>query len=99
MHGRPQMIEAFINRIATAAPPHDVHGTFLAFGRVMLQHDRRRLALFDRMAESRGIRPRYSFFEPAPDGAAVDADGFYRSGAFPDTAARMKKFEAFAPDL
>ena len=93
------MPKAFINRIATAAPPHDVHGTFLAFGRVMLQHDRRRLALFDRMAERSGIAHRYSFFEPAPDGAVVDTDGFYRSGAFPDTAARMKKFEAFAPDL
>ncbi|HEY2010839.1 MAG TPA: hypothetical protein VGH23_17760 [Rhizomicrobium sp.] len=93
------MPKAFINRIATAAPPHDVHGTFLAFGRVMLQHDRRRLALLDRMAERSGIAHRYSFFEPAPDVAAVDTDGFYRSGAFPDTAARMKKFEAFAPDL
>jgi alpha-pyrone synthase len=93
------MVEAFINRIATAHPPHDVHGTFLAFGRLMLQHDRRRLALFDRMAERSGIAHRYSFFEPAPDGAAVDTDGFYRPGAFPDTAARMKKFEAFAPDL
>ena len=93
------MVPAFINRIATAAPPHDVHGTFLSFGRLMLRHDSRRLALFDRMAERSGIAHRYSFFEPAPDGTAVDTDGFYRPGAFPDTTARMKKFEAFAPDL
>src|ERR1700744_1650358 len=93
------MVEAFINRIATAAPPHDVHGTFLAFGRLMLQHDRRRLALFNRMAERSGIAHRYSFLEPAADGAAVDGDGFYRLGSFPDTAARMKKYERFAPDL
>jgi predicted naringenin-chalcone synthase len=29
----------------------------------------------------------------------VDAEGFYRLGAFPDTAVRMKKFEACAPSL
>ena len=45
------MAEAHINRIATAVPPHDVHGTFLAFGRQMLQGDTRRLALFNRMAD------------------------------------------------
>jgi predicted naringenin-chalcone synthase len=93
------MAEAFINRIATAAPPHDVHDTFLAFGRLMLRHDRRRLALFDRMAERSGITHRYSFLRPGADGAAVDMDGFYRLGSFPDTAARMKKFEVCAPDL
>ena len=93
------MVEAFINRIATAHPPHDVHGTFLAFGRLMLRHDSRRLALFDRMAERSGISHRYSFFKPVSDGAAVDTDGFYRPGDFPDTAARMQKFETFAPDL
>ncbi|HEX4027107.1 MAG TPA: type III polyketide synthase [Rhizomicrobium sp.] len=93
------MVEAFINRIATAAPPHDVHETFLAFGRLMLRHDNRRLALFDRMAERSGIAHRYSFFQPTPDGAVVDTEGFYRLGSFPDTAARMKKFEVFAPQL
>ena len=92
------MAEAFINRIATAAPPHDVHETFLAFGRQMLKGDRR-LALFDRMAERSGISHRYSFLAPGGDGAAVDRDGFYRLGSFPDTAARMKKFEVFAPAL
>jgi alpha-pyrone synthase len=93
------MVEAFINRIATAAPPHDVHKTFLTFGRLMLRDDNRRLALFDRMAERSGIAHRYSFFQPAPDGTAVDTEGFYRLGSFPDTAARMKKFEVFAPQL
>jgi predicted naringenin-chalcone synthase len=93
------MTEAFINRIATAVPPHDVHGTFLQFGRDMLQGDNRRLALFDRMAERSGIAHRYSFLEPGADGAAVDAQGFYRSGAFPGTAARMRKYEDCAPGL
>jgi alpha-pyrone synthase len=93
------MVSAFINRIATAAPPHDVHSTFLSFGRLMLQHDSRRLALFDRMAERSGIAHRYSFLAPGANGAVVDREGFYRLGAFPDTAARMKKFERFAPEL
>ena len=93
------MPEAFINRIATANPPHDVHDTFLHFGQQMLKGDNRRLALFGRMAERSGIAHRYSVLAPGEDGAAVDASGFYRLGDFPDTAARMKKFEACAPDL
>jgi predicted naringenin-chalcone synthase len=65
----------------------------------MLAYDSRRLALFNRMADRSGISHRYSFLEPAPDGKAVDTEGFYRRGAFPDTSARMRKFEAHAPDL
>ena len=93
------MPDAYINRIATATPPHDVHDTFLSFGRHMLKDDHRRLALFDRMAERSAITHRYSFLQPGEKGAAVDAGGFYRLGAFPDTAARMQKFEACAPGL
>lgn len=93
------MTQAHINRIATAVPPHDVQDAFLAFGRGMLADDKRKLALFIRMAERSGITHRYSFLEPARGGSAVDAEGFYAKGAFPDTAARMRKFEAWAPDL
>ncbi len=93
------MIEAFINRIATATPPHDVHQSFLRFGQLMLQGDKRKLALFNRMADRSGIAHRYSFIQPDPSGAVADAEGFYRPGGFPDTAARMKKFEACAPGL
>lgn len=93
------MPQAFINRIATGAPPHDVHETFLRFGQVMLAHEPRRLALFNRMAERSGIAHRYSFLEPDPGGEVVDTEGFYRRGAFPDTATRMKKYEACAPRL
>src|ERR1700727_1547065 len=93
------MPEAFINRIATANPPHDVHDTFLRFGEQMLKGDNRRLALFGRMAERSGIAHRYSVLAPGGNGASVDAEGFYRLGAFPDTATRMKKFEACAPGL
>jgi predicted naringenin-chalcone synthase len=93
------MPEAFINRIATANPPHDVHASFLDFGRLMLSQDRRRLALFNRMAERSGIAHRYSYFQPGGEGGAVDADGFYRMGAFPGTGERMRKFESVAPGL
>ncbi|HEY4078231.1 MAG TPA: type III polyketide synthase [Rhizomicrobium sp.] len=93
------MTEAYVNRIATAVPPHDVHTIFLAFGREMLAGDSRRLALFNRMADRSAIAHRYSFLEPAQDGKTVDTEGFYRRSAFPDTAARMRKFEACAPGL
>jgi len=93
------MPQAFINRIAIANPPHDVHDAFLRFGESMLKGDRRCLALFGRMAERSGISHRYSFVKPDPGGAIVDVDGFYSPGNFPDTAARMKKFEACAPGL
>jgi predicted naringenin-chalcone synthase len=93
------MPEAFINRIATATPPHDVHDVFRRFGQLMLQNDKRRLALFNRMADRSGITHRYSFLEPDPHGAVVDSEGFYRNGTFPNTSARMKKFEAWAPQL
>src|ERR1039457_2305000 len=90
------MTDAFINRIATALPPHDVHEEFIDFARRMLKGDSRRLALFNRMAERSGISHRHSIFEPE---GAGDAAHFYRPGAFPGTGARMKLFEKFAPDL
>jgi predicted naringenin-chalcone synthase len=93
------MPEAFINRIATANPPHDVHDVFIRFGQLMLKDDHRRVALFDRMADRSGISHRYSFLKPDDTGAVVDTEGFYRPAQFPDTAARMRKFEACAPGL
>jgi predicted naringenin-chalcone synthase len=93
------MPEAFINRIATANPPHDVHAGFLDFGRLMLRNEPRRLALFNRMADRCGIAHRYSYFRPGGAAPSLDADGFYRLGAFPGTSERMRKFESLAPGL
>jgi predicted naringenin-chalcone synthase len=94
------MTEAYINRIATAVPPHDVHDAFLGFGQRMLKGDKRRLALFDRLAQRAEIAHRYSFLSPARgDGDTVDGAGFYRFDHFPGTAARMRLFEEFAPGL
>jgi alpha-pyrone synthase len=93
------MLQAHINRIATAVPPHDVHDAFLGFGRLMLQGDPRKRALFDRMAERCGIAHRYSYIQPGGTGPALDVDGFYRMGDFPGTAARMRLYEEHAPML
>jgi predicted naringenin-chalcone synthase len=53
------------------------------------------------MAERAGIDHRYSPLVPCNDasGALVDGEMFYRSGDFPDTAARMRVFERHAPAL
>ena len=95
------MTEAFINRIATAVPPYDVHQAFLNFGQLMFGGDNRRAALFDRMAGRSGIEHRYSHLAPAMDAedSGVNAHDFYRLGQFPNTAARMRLFERFAPVL
>ncbi|HWA70628.1 MAG TPA: type III polyketide synthase [Rhizomicrobium sp.] len=94
------MSPTYINRIATVSPPHDVHHAFLEFGRGMLAGNPRKAALFNRMAERCGIEHRYSVLTPGQgDGVAVDADGFYRPGAFPGTATRMRKYEELAPAL
>src|SRR5258706_4871155 len=93
------MTQPFCNRLAPATPPHGVHDPCGRFGQHMLRDDRRKLALFNRMADRSGIAHRYSFVQPDPGGAVTDVEGFYRAGAFPDTATRMKKFEACAPGL
>jgi hypothetical protein len=54
------MTTAYINRIATAVPPHDVHRAFLEFATSMLAEGTMR-NLFRRMARLSGIEHRYSF--------------------------------------
>lgn len=93
------MTSAFINKIATAVPPNDVHAGFIDFARSLLLHDRRKLALFDRMAERSGIAHRWSYCQPGGTDPVLDAEGFYIRGRFPGTAERMKRFERTAPGL
>jgi predicted naringenin-chalcone synthase len=95
------LTQAYINRIATAVPPHDVHTAFLNFGQMMFAGDNRRATLFDRMAGRSGIEHRYSYLAPHGDaeGLCVNTGDFYRLGAFPNTAARMRLFERVAPAL
>lgn len=91
---------AYLNRISTAVPRHDVHDTFVSFAQTMME-DRRGQLLFKRMAERSQIEHRWSCLAPAadPTGPCVDADGFYTRGAFPSTAGRMRRYEAEAPPL
>lgn len=95
------MQTAYINRIATAVPPYDIHDAFRRFAQSMLHDDRRNSLLFQRMADKSGIEHRYSCLAPSnlPEGDCVDAEGFYLRGDFPDTTARMQKFERDAPPL
>jgi predicted naringenin-chalcone synthase len=90
---------AYINRIGTAVPPHDIHAPFAAFARTLLSDDRAR-TVFDRMAERSGIDHRFSHLRAGNLAAGeVDAGGFYRRGNFPGTAARMALYETQALEL
>lgn len=95
--------DAYLNRIATAVPDHDVHGAFVSFAETLLAEspEPRTRTLFDRMASRSGIAHRFSVLTPdeATPSFWVNAHEFYRRGGFPDTAKRMEIFERFAPVL
>lgn len=93
-------MSAFLNQIATAVPANEVHPAFTEFARGCLGDGRTRPA-FERMLQRSQIDQRWSVLAPARDAGSpsVDADGFYRRGAFPPTGARMRLYERFAPDL
>jgi predicted naringenin-chalcone synthase len=84
---------AYLNRIATAVPGHDVHNAFVVFAEKMLVDPRLR-PVFRRMVSRANIAHRYSFLDPEDDAAE-----FYRLGNFPSTARRMEVFERSAPVL
>jgi len=92
--------QAWLNRIGTATPPHDVHRDFVDIVRGELA-DERQTALFDRMVGLAEIDHRFSVLQgrPGPDEAKLDAEGFYRRGAFPSTAARIARFQQEALSL
>lgn len=89
------MATAYLNRIATALPPHDVHALFEGHAGRMLAGEPHKARLFARMSQRSGIAHRYSCL--SPDNLSVG--GFYAPGASPDTAARMRAFERHAPAL
>ncbi len=95
------MTTAYLNRIATAVPEHDVHDAFVVFAEKMLANPRLR-AVFRRMVTRADIAHRYSFLDPQQDcrqSSRHDAHEFYRLGNFPNTAQRMELFEQSAPLL
>jgi alpha-pyrone synthase len=91
---------AYINRVATAVPDHEVHGTFVRFAGQMLR-DRRSRVVFERMAGRAQIARRWSQLAPAAAGCneSLDRDGFYTLRQFPSTADRMSRYEREAPAL
>jgi predicted naringenin-chalcone synthase len=92
--------QAWLNRIGSAVPPHDIHAAFVEFGRDTLTDWHKRL-LFDRMASLSDIQHRYAIFEPGPKprDRVLDAGGFYRRDAFPSTAERMALYQPHALEL
>lgn len=94
------MTTAYINRIRTAVPDHDVHRPFVDFAETLLPEGTPR-SLFRRMARMSAIEHRYSFIEPfeTADFTWKDAQNLYVPGSFPSTARRMEAFERFAPQL
>ncbi len=95
------MTTAYLNRIATAAPEHDVHDAFAVFAEKMLVDPRLR-KVFRRMVSRAEIAHRYSFLDPQKDSSQFsshDAHKFYRLGNFPNTSRRMELFEQIAPVL
>jgi predicted naringenin-chalcone synthase len=95
------MMSAYINRIATAVPPNNVHAGFVRLAETLLPEDRCQRTVFRRMAERSGIERRYSFLTPASenDTPELDSTAFYVRGRFPSTAVRMRLFAAKAPEL
>lgn len=94
------MTTAYLNRIATSVPPHDVHRAFIDFAESLAPEGTKR-ALFRRMVRLSAIEHRYSFLNPiaTESGEWKDAEGLYVPGAFPGTARRMQAFEEYAPRL
>lgn len=96
-----RLTTAYLNRIATAVPEHDVHDTFVVFAEKMLADPRLR-TVFRRMVSRADIAHRYSFLDPqrgSEQSLPYDAHEFYRPGNFPNTARRMELFEQSAPVL
>jgi predicted naringenin-chalcone synthase len=95
------MTTAYLNRIATAVPEHDVHGEFVIFAEKMLVDTRLRM-IFRRMVSRADIAHRYSFLDPrrgVGQCSSHNANEFYQLGNFPTTSRRMRLFEQSAPVL
>ncbi len=94
------MSSAYINQIATAVPPHQVHNAFVEFQRKTIG-DWRKRTIFDRLVEKGQIEKRWSCVVPWEDcmGASINGERFYAAGEFPSTGARMRHYEAEAPVL
>ena len=91
------MTHAFLNRVATAVPSRDVDAVFAAWARGRARG--REGQVLDRMLARSGIEHRYSVLPGGDVPGSMDGGGFYRDGAFPGTAERMRAYVAQAPGL
>lgn len=90
---------AYINRIGTARPRHEISDAFIGWAERQLTRPRDQ-ALFRRMAARSGIEKRWSVIPPAPGGSSpVGAGGFYDETSFPGTSTRMAAYADEAPKL
>ncbi len=96
------MTTAYVNRIATAVPPHDVHEAYSRYALSLFAKDKRTALVLRRMIDRSGIEHRYSCLAPTPRydlGEAMDAESLYVLGRPATTGARMRAFERHAPEL
>ena len=91
-------VAAYINRIGTALPPHQAHEAFIGWAERRID-DRRKLAVFRRMASRSGIARRWTVLEPAPGGDQTREGGFYQDDRMPPTSERMAVYAEAAPAL
>jgi predicted naringenin-chalcone synthase len=92
------LVDVYLNKIATAVPPHDVHKEFSDFAPTLLAEERR-AGVFKKMADRSHIDHRYSFLKARRHDEYLDDAHFYKLGAFPDTQKRMQFYEEHAFDL
>jgi predicted naringenin-chalcone synthase len=92
------MAKAYLNRVATAVPAHDVHRAFVDYVPSMLGSERDR-TMFQHMVHRAQIAYRYSFLKPSSTPSSLDGDDFYRPGDFPGTATRMQFYKEHAFSL
>ena len=89
---------AFINAVAGAVPPNDVHQLFIDWAEGQVEDPRMR-KLFMRMAERSGIEHRWSVLPPAPGNLPHNRPGGFYHGDSPATSTRMKRYAEAAPEL
>ena len=90
-----RLTTAYLNRIATRVPEHDVHDAFDVLAEKMLASPRLR-SVSPRMVSRPDIAHRSTFPDPQKSSgqfSSHDAKEFYRPGNFPNTERRMKMSE------
>ena len=79
------MTAAYINRVAIAVPPHDIHDAFCRFAQSLFNGDTYAGVLFRKMASKAEVTHRYSYLAPEYSRKSVPLTptGFIRVANFP----------------